>query len=91
MQRTGLDAVLLIDFARFVCSDVHCDPHAANMLVRHDKKGKPQLVLLDHGLYKELSEELRLEYAGLWQALIFGDEAVRFTVASILNFDFQSK
>lgn len=47
------------------------------MLVRHDKKGRAQLVLLDHGLYKQLSEELRLEYAGLWQALIFGNEAVR--------------
>lgn len=46
------------------------------MMVRHDQKGKPQLVLLDHGLYKQLSEELRLGYAGLWQALIFGDEAV---------------
>ena len=46
------------------------------MLVRLDKKAKPQLVLLDHGLYKQLSEELRLEYAGLWQALIFGNEKV---------------
>ncbi len=59
-----------------ICRDVHCDPHAANMLVRLDKKAKPQLVLLDHGLYKQLSEELRLEYAGLWQALIFGNEKV---------------
>lgn len=48
------------------------------MLVRTDKKGRPQLVLLDHGLYKQLTEELRLNYAGLWQALIFGDEKVLF-------------
>ena len=60
--------------------DVHCDPHAANMLVRTDKRGRPQLVLLDHGLYKQLSEDLRLNYAGLWQALIFGDEKVESTL-----------
>lgn len=46
------------------------------MLVRHDARGRAQLVLLDHGLYKQLSEELRLDYAGLWQSLVLGDEAV---------------
>lgn len=32
------------------------------------------LVLLDHGLYRELSEELRSNYAQLWTSLIKGDE-----------------
>ena len=31
------------------------------------------MVLLDHGLYKQIPDELRLDYAALWQALIFGD------------------
>jgi aarF domain-containing kinase len=32
---------------------VHCDPHEANLLVRPHltKKGKSQIVLLDHGLF----------------------------------------
>ena len=30
-----------------------------------------QLVLLDHGLYRELDDSFRLEYAGLWRSLIF--------------------
>ena len=34
-----------------------------------------QLVLLDHGLYRSLSDDFRIEYAGLWRALIFADEA----------------
>ncbi|KAG2446176.1 hypothetical protein HXX76_000769 [Chlamydomonas incerta] len=51
---------------------VHCDPHAANMLVRK-KDGHVQLVLLDHGLYKAISDSFRLEYAALWRALIFAD------------------
>lgn len=38
----------------FHFGDVHCDPHAANMLVRRGAggAGPVQLVLLDHGLYR---------------------------------------
>ena len=36
----------------FVFGDVHCDPHAANLLVRRAAAGGPELVLLDHGLYR---------------------------------------
>lgn len=55
---------------------VHCDPHAGNILVRADPKrpGKPLLVLLDHGLYKRLDDEFRLQYARLWTSLIFAEE-----------------
>ena len=35
---------------------------------------KPQLVLLDHGLYRELSFSIRYNYAKLWRAIIFADE-----------------
>ena len=32
---------------------VHCDPHPANLMVRRSEKtGGPQMVLVDHGLYK---------------------------------------
>lgn len=34
---------------------------------------KPQLILLDHGLYKELDFQTRTNYAALWKALIFAD------------------
>ncbi|KAG9160200.1 hypothetical protein Leryth_021075 [Lithospermum erythrorhizon] len=60
---------------------VHCDPHAANLIVRPMPSGKrslfgkrkPQLVLLDHGLYKELDDSMRINYASLWKGLIFSD------------------
>ncbi|KAI3470875.1 hypothetical protein Pfo_027538 [Paulownia fortunei] len=60
---------------------VHCDPHAANVLVRPLPSGsrsifgkkKPQLVLLDHGLYKDLDFSTRINYASLWQGLVFSD------------------
>ncbi|PRW32844.1 ABC1 protein [Chlorella sorokiniana] len=80
----------------FTFGDVHCDPHAANMLVRRTPppaeragyqggswqagccskpRGQWQLVLLDHGLYRQLDDSFRLEYAGLWHSLVFADEA----------------
>ncbi|KAK7843629.1 putative abc1 protein [Quercus suber] len=38
-------------------------------------KRKPQLIILDHGLYKELDFHTRANYAALWKALIFADAA----------------
>lgn len=58
----------------FLLGDVHADPHGGNILVRRSPTGGPELVLLDHGLYKVISDEFRLDYAKLWRALIFGDE-----------------
>ncbi|XP_049934027.1 putative ABC1 protein At2g40090 isoform X3 [Nymphaea colorata] len=57
---------------------VHCDPHAANMMVRPSGRSflgrrRPQLILLDHGLYKTLDFSTRTSYAALWKALIFAD------------------
>ncbi|CAD5182440.1 unnamed protein product [Musa acuminata subsp. malaccensis] len=60
---------------------VHCDPHAANMMVRplpSNKwnifgRRKPQLILLDHGLYRELDFSTRTNYAALWKGLVFAD------------------
>ncbi|XP_055989698.1 aarF domain-containing protein kinase 1 [Sorex fumeus] len=58
----------------FVNGFVHCDPHPGNVLVRKcPDTGKAEVVLLDHGLYQVLSEEFRLDYCHLWQALIWRD------------------
>lgn len=60
---------------------IHCDPHPGNLLVRRmdgqakgKAGGKPQIVLLDHGLYRELSEDFRKNYCHLWKALVLRDE-----------------
>ena len=54
---------------------VHADPHPGNVLVcRHPTHpAHPALVLLDHGLYSELTPSFRLLYAKLWRALITAD------------------
>ncbi|KAJ3270867.1 hypothetical protein HDV01_007338 [Terramyces sp. JEL0728] len=47
---------------------VHCDPHPGNILVRK-LNGKPQVVLLDHGLYVRCSPKFVTEYASFWKSL----------------------
>lgn len=48
---------------------VHCDPHQGNWLVRRID-GRQQVVMLDHGLYQEMSPMLRKQYCSLWNAII---------------------
>jgi len=54
---------------------VHCDPHPANVLLREHptKKGKPEIVLVDHGLYKKIDDDFRITYAELWKSLMIAD------------------
>ncbi|KAG0163680.1 hypothetical protein DFQ28_004595 [Apophysomyces sp. BC1034] len=54
---------------------VHGDPHPGNVLVRAHplKKGKVQVVIIDHGLYIQESEKFRTEYCKLWEAMFMLD------------------
>jgi aarF domain-containing kinase len=54
---------------------VHCDPHQSNVLLREHprKKGKPQIVLVDHGLYKRLDPSFQESYARLWTGIVMAD------------------
>lgn len=51
---------------------IHCDAHPGNILIRRHpaRPSKPQLVLLDHGIYRTLSPEVRVKFCQLWRALI---------------------
>merc|ERR1719222_478645 len=58
----------------FVHGRVHADPHAGNIYFRARPGGDgkaqgPQLVLLDHGLYHDLSEnDVRQYFCKYWRA-----------------------
>jgi aarF domain-containing kinase len=54
---------------------VHCDPHPGNIIIRPhpSNPSRPQLVLLDHGLYVRVRESFRREYATLWRGLLAAD------------------
>ncbi|KAM7205623.1 ABC1 domain containing protein [Rhypophila sp. PSN 637] len=49
---------------------VHCDPHPGNIFIRRLPNGKPELVLIDHGLYVYMSDKFRREYGQFWKALM---------------------
>ncbi|KAL8279161.1 hypothetical protein RQP46_008417 [Phenoliferia psychrophenolica] len=54
---------------------LHGDPHAGNLLIRPTQPNSRsprnfEIVLLDHGLYFDLPEVLRINYAHLWISLL---------------------
>lgn len=55
----------------FVHGFLHGDLHPGNILVSQEGQNGFSLVLLDHGICKELDEAFRLNYCQLWKALIF--------------------
>ncbi|KAJ2768475.1 hypothetical protein IWQ56_002921, partial [Coemansia nantahalensis] len=63
----------------FVHGFLHCDPHPGNLFVRPRARADTahgynfDLVLLDHGLYRQLTPRFRYEYAEMWRALMKGD------------------
>ena len=54
---------------------VHCDPHPGNVLVRPSPSNprRPQVVLLDHGLYVRVPEDFKRDWVRLWRAMLVGD------------------
>lgn len=58
---------------------LHCDPHGGNIAIKHNpnrsKSANFDVVLYDHGLYRDIPLDLRRNYAHLWLAVLDADEA----------------
>lgn len=80
IDRDEVSAALAHVFNEMIFSDgapLHCDPHGGNIAVRlNTSRRKPNfdIILYDHGLYRDIPTELRRNYAKLWLAVINGDE-----------------
>jgi len=85
IQEMGInlrDVSLLLNhcFSRqiFEFGHVHGDPHPGNLFITPQKdssgKIKPVLTLLDHGLYQELTDDVKLHYSYLWKGILTRDE-----------------
>lgn len=65
--------ILVEVFAKMIFEHgfVHCDAHPGNILVRENPKnrGKPQIVLLDHGFYCRMKDDFRKQFCRLWVAM----------------------
>lgn len=57
----------------FLFGWLHCDPHPGNILIRRKASGRPELILLDHGLYISTTPEFRRQYAQFWKSLLTFD------------------
>ena len=61
----------------FIHGFIHCDPHPGNIYVRPVRRWfrtRAQIIILDHGLYKELSKEKLKTYRSMWMNIIMQDE-----------------
>jgi aarF domain-containing kinase len=65
----------------FLWGWVHCDPHPGNIFIRRQPSGKPELVLIDHGLYIHMEPGFRHQYARFWKALLTFDNRTLGEVA----------
>ena len=64
----------------FLFGSVHCDPHPGNIFIRRQPSGRPELVLIDHGLYVQLEPKFRHDYSLFWKSLLTFDNATLIEV-----------
>ncbi|KAF3941486.1 hypothetical protein ABW19_dt0210393 [Dactylella cylindrospora] len=65
--------VRLFGCQMFYWGHVHCDPHPGNMFVRRKQNGQAEVVLIDHGLYVDMDEDMRQNYCEFWMSLLTFD------------------
>ena len=57
---------------------LHCDPHGGNIAIKHNPDPRARanfdVVLYDHGLYRDIPLPLRRSYAKLWLAVLDKNE-----------------
>lgn len=88
LDRNGIDrdevsATLARIFNEMIFGDgapLHCDPHGGNIAIRKNDTRRRlgrgpnfDVILYDHGLYRDIELPLRRSYAKMWLAVIDGD------------------
>lgn len=88
MDKNGIDrdevsATLARVFNEMIFGDgapLHCDPHGGNLAIRKNNTRRGlgrgpnfDVILYDHGLYRDIPLPLRRSYAKMWLAVIDGD------------------
>ncbi|KAJ5445145.1 hypothetical protein N7491_001227 [Penicillium cf. griseofulvum] len=79
IDRDEVSAALAHVFNEMIFGDnapLHCDPHGGNIAIRpNHTRSHPNfdIVLYDHGLYRNIDRDLRRNYAKLWLAVIDAD------------------
>lgn len=80
IDRDEVSAALAHVFNEMIFGDnapLHCDPHGGNIAIRKNpsrRRHNFDIILYDHGLYRDIPRDLRRNYAKLWLAVIEADE-----------------
>lgn len=71
-----LAKIMAESFAKMVfeIGFVHADPHPGNVFIQKTSKNDFKVILLDNGLYADLSEKTRDNYAAMWKGIITRNE-----------------
>lgn len=64
---------------------VHGDPHPGNVFIRQGKDKKAEVVLLDHGLYETLPNDIRDALCHFWEAIVLMDHDAMKRHAAKMN------
>lgn len=81
IDRDEVSAALAHIFNEMIFGDdapLHCDPHGGNIAIRKNPDRKHRnfdIILYDHGLYRDIARETRRNYAKLWLSVIEADES----------------
>lgn len=82
VDRDEVSAALARIFNEMIFGDnapLHCDPHGGNIAIRRTESGRRRpnfdVILYDHGLYRDIPTDIRRNYAHLWLAVIDNNEA----------------
>ncbi|KAK4191484.1 ABC1 family-domain-containing protein [Podospora australis] len=80
IDRDEVSATLAKIFNEMIFGDnapLHCDPHGGNIAIRKNPSRRRgpnfDIILYDHGLYRDIPQSLRRSYAKMWLAVIDGD------------------
>ncbi|AEO57013.1 hypothetical protein MYCTH_2302690 [Thermothelomyces thermophilus ATCC 42464] len=79
IDRGEVSATLARIFNEMIFGDnapLHCDPHGGNIAIRKNPARRGHnfdIILYDHGLYRDIPQTLRRSYAKMWLAIIDGD------------------
>ncbi|KAL2867874.1 ABC1 kinase family protein [Aspergillus lucknowensis] len=80
IDRDEVSAALAHIFNEMIFGDnapLHCDPHGGNIAIRKNpdrSRHNFDIILYDHGLYRDIPRETRRNYAKLWLSVIEADE-----------------
>ncbi|KAH8785490.1 ABC1 family-domain-containing protein [Diaporthe sp. PMI_573] len=80
IDRDEVSATLAHIFNEMIFGDgapLHCDPHGGNISIRKNDSRRYganfDVILYDHGLYRDIETSMRRSYAKMWLALLDGD------------------